>query len=497
MADTIDPRNDAPARPVEPSEALSAPAAVSGEPLAQLENAISPAPELDLSAPIERAADWATEPEDIAYERAIDEAERIGIAEAEARLRREDETERPLTAEPVLQRGKPVTPEPDRADEAAPAASKDAEPAPANDDGPNRFSVERGDVPDGVKRRYLSEEPQFAPEVRFFTDATGKEAAFRDTGDKLVARQTNAEVIKDLVAIAQHRGWSAIDVRGEETFRRAVWMEARTEGLEVRGYKPTERDLQELDRHLSARDTNSVAPARDRAPQETEAGRTGAAAPEAGAAPKPAQERLDYDKGVSGKLLESGEAPYRHRSGQELTPFVRVELASGRQVEVWGVGLPAALEKSGAAIGDEITLRRDGVERVIRSLEVRDKVSGELSLQQREVPRNKWTIDADRFRSASPAEAAKDPALQAAQSRLAVVSAVVKDRHADPAVQDRLIAGAKDKIAGHLERGGRFEAAKVREAADRSPAAPRSSKAPSPAPPPTPAKTGPERTRGR
>jgi hypothetical protein len=166
-------------------------------------------------------------------------------------------------------------------------------------------------------------------------------------------------------------------------------------------------------------------------------------------------------------------------------------------VEVWGVGLPAALEKSGAAIGDEITLRRDGVERVIRSLEVRDKVSGELSLQQREVPRNKWTIDADRFRSASPAEAAKDPALQAAQSRLAVVSAVVKDRHADPAVQDRLIAGAKDKIAGHLERGGRFEAAKVREAADRSPAAPRSSKAPSPAPPPTPAKTGPERTRGR
>jgi hypothetical protein len=496
MADTIDPRNDAPARPADPSESFSAQVAAKSEPSAQLENAISPAPELDLSTPIERAADWTTEPEDIAYERAIDEAERIGIAEAEARLRREDETERPLTAEPVLQHGKSETPEPDRTDEAAPSASKEAEPAPANDDGPHRFSVERGDVPDGVKRRYLSEEPQFAPEVRFFTDATGKEAAFRDTGDKLVARQTNAEVIKDLVAIAQHRGWSAIDVRGEEAFQRAVWMEARTEGLEVRGYKPTERDLQELERHLSARDTNSVAPARDRAPQP-EAGRPGASAPDAVTAARPAQERLDYDKGVSGKLLESGEAPYRHRSGQELTPFVRVELASGRQVEVWGVGLPAALEKSGAAIGDEITLRRDGVERVIRTLEVRDKASGELSLQQREVPRNKWTIDADRFRSASPADAAKDPALQAAQSRLAVVSAVVKDRHADPAVQDRLIAGAREKIADHLERGGRFEAAKVREAADRSPTAPRFSQTPSPAPPPTPAKPGPERTRGR
>lgn len=497
MADTIDPRNDAPARPADPSESFSAPVAVNGGPSAQLENAISPVPELDLSAPIERAADWATEPEDIAYERAIDEAERIGIAEAQARLRREDETERPLTAEPVLQRGKSETPEPDRADEAAPAASKDAEPAPANDDGPHRFSVERGDVPDGVKRRYLSEEPQFAPEVRFFTDATGKEAAFRDTGDKLVARQTNAELIKDLVAIARHRGWSVIDVRGEEAFRRAVWMEARTEGLQVRGYKPIERDLQELDGRLSAQDTNSLAPARDRAPQHPDAaGRTGGSG-ETSPAEKPVQERLDYDKGVTGKLLESGQAPYRHRSGQELTPFVRVELASGRQVEVWGVGLPAALEKSGAATGEEITLRRDGVERVIRTLEVRDKVSGELSLQQREVPRNKWSIDADRFRAASPGQAAQDPELNAAQSRLAVVTAIVKDRHADPTVQDRLIAGAKEKIADHIERSARFEAAKVREPGGRSADQSKTDRMPPPTAQPSPSKSGPERTRGR
>ena len=275
-------------------------------------------------------------------------------------------------------------------------------------------------------------------------------------------------------------------------------MQARTEGLQVRGYKPTDRDLQELDRHLSARDTNTVAPARERAPQEPEgvrqpAGPNEAVAPSA----KPASERLDYDKGVTGKLLESGEAPYRHRSGQELTPFVRVELASGRQVEVWGVGLPAALEKSGAAAGDEITLRRDGVERVMRTLEVRDKVSGELSLQQREVPRNKWTIDADRFRAASPAQAARDPELSAAQSRLAVVSAMVKDRHPDPAVRERLIAGAKEKIADHIEHGARFEAAKVREPAGRSADKTAADRMPPPTAQPAPTKSGPERTRGR
>lgn len=496
MADNIDAPADAPVTEITPPPNL-APAEGASAAGPEAENTISPSAELNLSLHVERARDYATEPEDIAYERSIDEAERIGIALAEARLRREDETERPLTAEPVLQNNKVETPEPDKAAPSPPPSEATAEPAPANDDGPHRFSVERGDVPDTIKRRYLTEEPQFAPEVRFFTDATGKEAAFRDTGDKLLARQTNAEVIKDLVAIAEHRGWTAIDVRGEDAFRREVWMQARAEGLEVRGYKPTERDLQELDGRLSARDTNSVAPARDRAPQDPDAaGRTGGSG-EPAPAPKPVQERLDYDKGVTGKLLESGQAPYRHRSGQELTPFVRVELTSGRQVEVWGVGLPAALEKSGAATGEEITLRRDGVERVIRTLEVRDKVSGELSLQQREVPRNKWTIDADRFRAASPGQAAKDPELNAAQSRLAVVTAIVKDRHADPTVQDRLIAGAKEKIADHIERGARFEAAKVREPSGRSADQSNTDRMPPPTAQPSPSKSGPERTRGR
>lgn len=496
MADNIDTPADALVTAITPPPS-PAPAERASAAGPEMENTISPAAALDLSLPVKRASDYATEPEDIAYERSIDEAERIGIALAEARLRREDETERPLTAEPVLQSSKAQAPEPDKAAPSPPPSEATAKPAPANDDGPHRFSVERGNVPDAVKRRYLTEEPQFAPEVRFFTDATGKEAAFRDTGDKLFARQTNAEVIKDLVAIAEHRGWTAIDVRGEDAFRREVWMQARAEGLEVRGYKPTERDLQELDGRLSARDTNSLAPARDRAPQDPDAaGRTGGSG-EPAPAPKPVQERLDYDKGVTGKLLESGQAPYRHRSGQELTPFVRVELTSGRQVEVWGVGLPAALEKSGAATGEEITLRRDGVERVLRTLEVRDKVSGELSLQQREVPRNKWSIDADRFRAASPGQAAKDPELNAAQSRLAVVAAIVKDRHADPTVQDRLIAGAKEKIADHIERGARFETAKVREPRGRSADQPDTDRMPPPTAQPSPSKSGPERTRGR
>lgn len=374
-----------------------------------------------------------------------------------------------------------------------------ADAQPANENQPERFSVERGDVPDAIKRRYFAEEPQFSPEVRFFTDARNEQPAFRDAGGKLTARDSNPDIVRDLVAIAEHRGWKSIEVRGEDDFRRAVWLEAKVAGLEVRGYKPTERDLQELARKLDARDVNSVAPAKDMNRD------TGPAAPAdspvraADGPDKPG--RVDYDKGVTGRLLESGEAPYKHRSGQELTPFVRVEQENGRQIEVWGVGLPAALQRSGAQIGDEITLRRDGVERVSRTFEVRDKASGEITLQQREVPRNRWTIEAERFRGASPAEAARDPTLRDAQSRLAVVAAVVKDRHPDPAVQDRLIAGAKEKIAAHIEHGARFSRANLREpAVDRDrPAAERelARDGAAAARQPELNKPGPERTRGR
>jgi hypothetical protein len=372
----------------------------------------------------------------------------------------------------------------------------------ANDDEPARFSVQRGDVPDALKRRYFSEEPQYAPELRFYTDATTKDVAFRDAGDKLVARQTNAEVVRDLVSIAEHRGWKSIDVRGQEDFRREVWLEARTAGLEVRGHKPSERDLQELERRLSARDVSSVAPGRERnssyEPGVLDPART---APEGRTAPAAAKpERIDYDRGFTGKLLETGEAPYKHRAGQELTPYVRVEQANGRQVEIWGVGLPDALERAAAKVGDEIMLRRDGVERVMKTVEIKDRETGEVALEKREVPRNRWIVEAERFRASTPAQAARDPDLRDAQSRLAVVAAVVKDRHADPAVQDRLIASAKEQIAGHIEQGARFAAAMVREPetakerpANERVATPEGSRGE----PSEIHKPGPERTRGR
>lgn len=125
---------------------------------------------------------------------------------------------------------------------------------------PKIASVEAGDLPDAVRRRYYADKAKWTGEPAYFTSAETKDPAFRDQGRRLITATESQEVVKDFVAIAQHRGWDRIHVTGTEAFRRAVWLEAVREGLEVRGYKPNERDLQELDRHRLERSTNSIAP---------------------------------------------------------------------------------------------------------------------------------------------------------------------------------------------------------------------------------------------
>ena len=104
-----------------------------------------------------------------------------------------------------------------------------------------------GDVPDQVRRRYLTE-ARSGPGLGFYPDARAEAALFRDHGRRLTTNRNDPHVVRDLVAIAQHRGWTAISVRGHSEFRREVWLRARAAGLEVRGYRPTERDRQQAER---------------------------------------------------------------------------------------------------------------------------------------------------------------------------------------------------------------------------------------------------------
>lgn len=112
-------------------------------------------------------------------------------------------------------------------------------------------SMVRGDVPESLRRRYFTEE-RGGDGLGFYADARISTPAFRDRGRELVAARLDPNAIRDMAMIAQHRGWRSVAVRGSEDFRREAWLTGRAMGLEVQGYRATERDLQELERRQAA-----------------------------------------------------------------------------------------------------------------------------------------------------------------------------------------------------------------------------------------------------
>lgn len=139
-----------------------------------------------------------------------------------------------------------------------------ANPAPAKplqDAGDNRLSPvgdrkvsrTKGDLPPSVLDRYLIERDGRGRAERFFRDHRAAAPSFTDRGRTLVAGQTYPDTVADMLKIARHRGWTQIQTRGDDAFRREVWVQAQALDIAVKGYRPTERDRQ------------AASPSRDRA----------------------------------------------------------------------------------------------------------------------------------------------------------------------------------------------------------------------------------------
>jgi hypothetical protein len=125
-------------------------------------------------------------------------------------------------------------------------------------------SLVQGDVPQALRRRYLTEAGRHGQGLGFYEDATTVIPSFRDRGRQLVATRSDPSSIRDMVAIARHRGRSTVIVKDATGFRREAWLTGQIQGLEVLGYRPTERDQQVLglrqDAEQSRRDGERARP---------------------------------------------------------------------------------------------------------------------------------------------------------------------------------------------------------------------------------------------
>lgn len=289
----------------------------------------------------------------------------------------------------------------DRVPNAAGTRDAPVEPASAGtgNDYQRRRSMDAGDLPEGMEARYLVERRRLLGEQRYYENASDAKPAFRDKGDRLIADNNSRDLIRDMVDIAEHRGWDRITVSGSEEFRREVWRAAALRGIDVDGYKPKPREVQEIGRTRDQQDTraNSIAPGGAELRPRRSAREVSNSPPDAvdtpGTKKEPGPARADFAVGVSGRLSDVGEAHYGSKPGAKITPYADIVLADGRQERAWGVGLPTALREAGVGVGDEVLLHRLGTERVQVTIGVLNPETGERSSEVRDVNRNRWSAE--------------------------------------------------------------------------------------------------------
>lgn len=251
--------------------------------------------------------------------------------------------------------------------------------------------------PSEITSRYYIREDHGGTQ-RVFADSKGEREVFQDNGEKLRAKSFDAQGVRLMIETAAHRGWTSIEITGSKAFRRETWLEGQAHGISVKGYQPTELDWQDLARREQSYLRNEIVPLEDRALDAAHRDQEHSAASAQSSKVNKEQQNadnfgtphtktVDYKEGVQGILIETGEKPYQDNEKNEPSPFVVLETANGNRT-VWGVGLPDALHRAGADIGDEIHLRSTGTERVLKT--VIQEIDGQKQRVEQMVDRRAW-----------------------------------------------------------------------------------------------------------
>lgn len=94
-------------------------------------------------------------------------------------------------------------------------------------------------LPDSVKGEYTVKDGKFR-------DRDTQSLRFEDHGKKLSTPVEDRKVIADMVEVAKAKNWGTLELKGTDTFKQIAWIEASARGMETKGYKPNERDMEEL-----------------------------------------------------------------------------------------------------------------------------------------------------------------------------------------------------------------------------------------------------------
>ncbi|UJT80914.1 DUF5710 domain-containing protein (plasmid) [Edwardsiella piscicida] len=317
-------------------------------------------------------------------------------------------------------------------DESLHPAAADVDPAPTQENGFSfTFGRLPGDVsPEGpeVARIDLDELLQgltSRQEGRTWVYALDGEDAFRDYGDRIVmatpqASENDRMILAALLsAKANQRG--AVEVTGSPDFIQRTLTLIADHNIEVHLKNPQQREqfealLQARAAEATAKNginistpgqeatpspaTNTpattpgsdISPAVNRAaPENSPSNQT---TPKAAASAIPEMtvfEKETLRTGLTGKLLESGRAPYQFDKTNTESFYVQLRTKAGNKT-YWGVELEQALKDSGLQQGDIVKLQYLGKQPVTVNVPLTDKDGVIIGYERQEKHRNHWSL---------------------------------------------------------------------------------------------------------
>jgi putative DNA primase/helicase len=372
--------------------------------------------------------------------------------------------ERPSSQAPRDERGRnPEAPAEAPTRQTLPAVAGQIQDKPASEEAaPSekraaKRPIDVEDVPDDLRRRYLVtiEGAGLLDRGRTeFSHRGGRldgQLAFADSGRQLVTSLDDQSTARAMIEVAQAKGWKQVTLNGTDEFKRAAWMEARLQGMEVHGYEPREADKKRLAEILLERQdqrntittadrelTTGQSARGDRADERnrTDAQRSGSLQRDQAEQAKSDQKRVQHvdgdkltereaktlegltalmkQKGFDsefvnattvelerrmrsqrvhvGELVGHGEARYKNDEKKDMSYFVTLRTAEGEQT-VWGKRLGEAITEGKVQIGDQIVLTNTGKKAVTVQERAQDE-AGRPIVRDKDSHLNAWTAQA-------------------------------------------------------------------------------------------------------
>ncbi|EBI7846579.1 hypothetical protein CAM37_23765 [Salmonella enterica] len=332
-------------------------------------------------------------------------------------------------------------------------------------------------VPDRVAKSYIE------VEGKYYFQNRPDSLAFVDKGAKLQTKLSNSQVAGSMIDIAEARGWTEIQVKGTEDFRREAWLQATARGLTAHGYKPKEEDLARLKKVAGERNINEVearevadnvktspsAPSGTTSKNQSEAptSKTGTTESSSKAQGKNEGAKVEAEEKVNklaGKLVEHGAAPYEHKKDNKDNYYVTLENADGKQSTTWGVDLQRAMAESEAQPGDHVELENLGRKAVTVEKDVKDETGKVVKKETINTFRNSWQVKADAIRDQErPArEIVKEhPDLVNEITAVKLAEKVSQSMNADD--KERFMSRVRDKLADKVASGEKGPELKIKE----------------------------------